>query len=156
MQSVPLRTLRTSFSALKKHARTQYRIAWTDNHRLEASIQCMLVNVDPLFCTPLSHFSRFPPPRPTNTSRCILPLGMVAANMEVEAPGAECLEAFSAPDCVTLLTKIENGTLPLTVSRALVPCVASFRFSRGKTVTFTLGAFVSRNHEVPESMRIDD
>eukprot|EP00752_Nemacystus_decipiens_P002082 g1992.t1 len=55
---------------------------------------------------------------PTNTSRCILPLGMVVASMEIEAPGAECLDVLSAPDCVTLLEDIEkNGTLPSAHSR---------------------------------------
>lgn len=54
--------------------------------------------------------------RGTNTSRCILPLGVVLAEMGVEAPGAECMDVLAAPDCITLLAKIENGTLPSAVS----------------------------------------
>lgn len=41
--------------------------------------------------------------------------------MEIDAPGAECLDALSAPDCVALLAQIEkNGTLPSAVSHSSV------------------------------------
>lgn len=65
---------------------------------------------------PVPSLSSLPTTRATNTSRCIVPLGVVVASMEIEAPGAECFDVLSARDCVNLLTKIENGTLPSAVS----------------------------------------
>lgn len=41
-------------------------------------------------------------------------MGMVAA-LDYDAPGTECLDVLSAPDCVALLADIENGTLATAV-----------------------------------------
>ncbi|CAN0171587.1 unnamed protein product [Scytosiphon promiscuus] len=45
----------------------------------------------------------------STTSRCILPLGLVAMGMGIDTPGAECETVLAAPDCATLLLDMENG-----------------------------------------------
>lgn len=47
-------------------------------------------------------------------------------DVEIEAPGAECEHVLAAPDCLNLLEKIENGTLPSAVSIFYLHCF--FRF----------------------------
>ena len=46
----------------------------------------------------------------TPALRCILPLGLALSGSGIQAPGLDCLEVLTEPDCVDLIVKIENGT----------------------------------------------
>eukprot|EP00904_Undaria_pinnatifida_P000763 jgi/Undpi1/10688/HiC_scaffold_29.g13136.m1 len=64
----------------------------------------------------------------TPALRCILPLGLALSGSGIQAPGLDCLEVLTEPDCVDLIVKIENGT---TLSQPPAAAVSASAASTG-------------------------